>query len=161
MWLFKTTKHDWAGKVIHCELCKIFKFCHSDKWYMHKPASVVENEMHKILCDFAMQTDHPLISAQRLDLVLSKKKRTYHLVDFTDPVDHRVKMKGSEKMNKYLNIVRKAKKKLWNMKVTMILIVSTLGMVPQRPVKKERLMELVITGKIEIFQTTALLKLNL
>ena len=44
------------------------------KWYMHKPASVLENEMHKILLDFEIQTDH-LISAWRLGLVIVKRRR--------------------------------------------------------------------------------------
>ena len=32
------------GKLIHCELCKIFKFDHATKWYIHKPESDQENE---------------------------------------------------------------------------------------------------------------------
>ena len=38
------TKHNWVDKVIHLELCKKFKFDHTNKWYMHNPASVLENE---------------------------------------------------------------------------------------------------------------------
>ena len=34
---------------------------------MHKPESILENEMHKILWDFEIQTDH-LISARWPDL---------------------------------------------------------------------------------------------
>ena len=41
---------------------------------MHKPESVLENETHKILCDFEIQTDH-LIPARRPDLTIVKKKR--------------------------------------------------------------------------------------
>ena len=63
------TKHDWVGKVIHWELCKKLNFHHATKWYMHKPESVLENETHKILWDFEIQTDH-LIPARRPDLVL-------------------------------------------------------------------------------------------
>ena len=37
------TRHDWVGKVNHREMCKKFKFDHTNKWYMHKPASVQEN----------------------------------------------------------------------------------------------------------------------
>ena len=28
-------RHDWVGKVIHWEMCKKFKFDHTNKWYMH------------------------------------------------------------------------------------------------------------------------------
>ena len=42
-------RYDWVGKLIHRELRKKLKFDHTDKWYMHKPESVLE--MHKILWD--------------------------------------------------------------------------------------------------------------
>ena len=57
------TRHDWVGKVIHWELCKKLKFDHAKKWYMHNPASVLENGTHKLLWDFEIQRDH-LISAR-------------------------------------------------------------------------------------------------
>ena len=38
------TRHDWVGKVIHWEMYKKFKFDHTNKWYMHNPASVLEND---------------------------------------------------------------------------------------------------------------------
>ena len=50
------TKHDWLGKVIHWEMCKQFKFDHTNKWYMHNPATVLENNTHKLLWDFDIQT---------------------------------------------------------------------------------------------------------
>ena len=69
------TRHDWVGKVIHWEMCKKFKFDHTNKWYMHDLAPVLENYTHKLLWDFDIYTDH-LIVARRPDLiVISKKKR--------------------------------------------------------------------------------------
>ena len=41
---------------------------------MLNPESVIENEMHKILLDFDIQTDH-LISARQPDQVIVSKKR--------------------------------------------------------------------------------------
>ena len=42
---------------------------------MHKPETVQENEMHKFLCDFKIQTDHQ-IPARRPDLeIINKKKK--------------------------------------------------------------------------------------
>ena len=35
---------------------KKFKFDHRNKWYIHNPEPVRENEMQKILCDFEIQT---------------------------------------------------------------------------------------------------------
>ena len=54
------SRHDWVRKEIHLELCKRLKFGHTNKWYVHKPESVLENKSHKILCDFEIKTDHPI-----------------------------------------------------------------------------------------------------
>ena len=43
-------------------------------------------------------------------------------MDFPVPDDHRIKLKESEKKDKYLDFARKLKK-LWNMKMTIIPIV--------------------------------------
>ena len=67
-------RHNWLGKVIHWEMCKKFKFDHANKWYMHNLASVQENDSHKLLWDFDIQTDH-LISARRPDLIIIIKKK--------------------------------------------------------------------------------------
>ena len=40
------TRHDWVGKVINWKMYKRFKFDHTNKWYMHNPASVQENDIH-------------------------------------------------------------------------------------------------------------------
>ena len=60
--------------MIHRELCKKLKFDHTNEWYMRNPESVLENETHKILWDFEIQTDH-LISSRRADLEIVNKKR--------------------------------------------------------------------------------------
>ena len=36
------------------------KFDHTEKWYISKEESVPENEVHKILWDFEIQTDQPI-----------------------------------------------------------------------------------------------------
>ena len=80
---------------------------------MHNPESALENEMHKILWDFEIQTDH-LISVRRPDLVI--KKRTCRIVEFAIPADHRVKLKESEKRDKYLDLARELKKNYGTLK---------------------------------------------
>ena len=69
---------------------------------MHNPESVQENEMQKVLWYFEMQPDHPI------------------------PEKY-------EKINKYMDLARDLKKKkLWNMKLTVIPIVSrALGTIPK------------------------------
>ena len=89
------------GNVIYWEMCKKFKFDHTNKWYMHNPASVLENATHKLLWDFNIQMD-PLIPARRPDIIIinkkkkkkkKKKERTCKIVDFAVPADHRIKLK--------------------------------------------------------------------
>ena len=56
-------------------------------------------------------------------------------MDFAFPTDHKVKLNESEKKDKYQDIAREVKKKLWNMKVTVkpigigALVTSTKGLV--------------------------------
>ena len=38
------TRHDWVGKVIHWKMYKKFKFDYTNKWYMHNPAAVLNND---------------------------------------------------------------------------------------------------------------------
>ena len=101
------TRHKWVENVIHRELCKKFKFDHANKWYMHNSEFVRENETHKILLDFEIQTDH-LISSRQPDLEINQG--TCCVMDFAVPANHRVKMKESEKRYKYLNFARELKK---------------------------------------------------
>ena len=43
-------RHDWVGKVmIHWEMYKNLKFDHANKWYMHNPAPVQENDTQTLL----------------------------------------------------------------------------------------------------------------
>ena len=68
---------------------------------MHNPAGVLENDTHKLLWNFDIQTDH-LISARRPDLIVinnnNKKKKTIcKRVDFGVPADYGIKLRESEK----------------------------------------------------------------
>ena len=86
------------------------KFDHTNKWYMHNPAPVLENDSHKLLWDFNIQTDH-LIPARRPDLIIiNKRKRICKIADFAVPAHHRINLKESEKKDKYLDLARELKK---------------------------------------------------
>ena len=79
---------------------------------MHNPAPVLENDTHKLLWDFDIQTDH-LISARRQDLITinkKKRKKICKIVNFAVPADHRIKLKECEKRDKYLDLARELKK---------------------------------------------------
>ena len=85
--------------------------------------------MITILWAFRVQMDH-LILARRPELVfINKKTRICHPVDFTIPEDHRVKIKESKRIDKYVDLDRVLKKQ-WNMRRTVVPIgVCALGAV--------------------------------
>ena len=142
--------------MILWEMCKKLKFDHTNKWYMHIPAPVLENNTHELLWDFDIHTDHR-ITARRPDLIIiNKKKRTGKIVNFDVPADHRVKLKECEKKDKYLDLARELKK-LWNMQVTIIpIVIGAFGTVTKGLLKG--LEDLEDGGRVETIQTTTLLR---
>ena len=68
------TRHDWVGKVINWEMWKKLKFDHMNKWYLHNPAPVLQNDTHKLLWDLDIHMDH-LILTTRPDLIIINKKK--------------------------------------------------------------------------------------
>ena len=145
------------GQVIYWELCKKFKFESTNKWYMHNPESVLENETHKVLCDFEIKTDH-LISARRLDIVLvNNNNKIENLANggLWRSGRPQIQIKGREKKDKYLYLAWELKK-LWNMKVTVIpIVIGALGTVSKGLVKG--LEDLEIWEQRETIKTAALL----
>ena len=92
----------------------------------------------------------------RLNNNQQQKKRTCKTVDFAVPADHRMKLKECEKKDKYLDFARELKK-LWNMQVTIILIViGAFGTVTKGLLKG--LEDLEVGRWVETIQTTALLR---
>ena len=104
---------------------------------MHNSESVQENESLKFIWDFEIHTG-PLILARRSELVTIgiKKKEKKKNLPYSGlcrpriPRGENEKKKRSEMRDTYVDLVRELKK-LWNMKVTMILIV--VGVLGQSP----------------------------
>ena len=137
-------------------MCKEFKIDHTNKWYMHNPASVLENDTHKLLWDFDIQTDHLILAGRSGLIMINKKKRTCKIVDFALLIDHGIKLKESEKKDKYLDLTRELKK-LWNMKVTIIpIMIGAFGRVTKGLIKG--LEDWEVGGQVETIQTTTLLR---
>ena len=126
------------GKGDSMEIVKRLKFDHSTKWYMSKPESAGENETHKILWNFEIQTYY-LIPA-RIHFINKKKKPC--CLRFCHPAEHCEKMKESEKIDKYLNLGREPKK-LGN--VWMTLIQTVFGALKKSQRLEIRLEELKIS----------------
>ena len=92
---------------------------------MLNTAPVVENDTHKLLRNFNIQTDHP-IPARRPDLIIiNEKKKICKIVDFAVQAENRINLKECAKKDKYIDVAREVKK-LWNMKVTIVPIVRVL-----------------------------------
>ena len=83
-----------------------------------------------------------------------RKKRICIIVDFAVPADHRVKLKESEKKDKYLDFAWESKKP-WNMKVIRI-VIGALSTVNKWSV--QGLEDLEIRERVENTHTTALLR---
>ena len=100
---------------------------------------------------------HGSPSARRPDLIIiNKKKRINKIVDFAVPAYHRIKLKESEKKDKYLDLARELKK-LWNRKVTIApIVIGTFGTVTKGLSKC--LEDLEVGGRVETIQSTALLR---
>ena len=100
--------------------------------------------------------DHLIWARRPGIIIINKNKRTWKIVDFAVPADHRVKLEESEKKDKYLDLARELKK-LWYMKVTFIPnVIGDLCKVTKRLLKRQEDME--IRGRVETNQTTALLR---
>ena len=86
-----------------------------------------------------------------------QKKRICKFVDFAVSVDHIINLKESEKKDKYLDLARELKKKLWNMKITVVpIVIGALGTITKGYLKG--LEDLEVGGWEETIQTTALLR---
>ena len=95
-----------------------------DQWYLHNPAFVLENDTHKHPMGLWYTNGSPNLGQKTrpYNKQQQKKKRICEIVDLAVPADYRIKLKESEKKDKYLDLTRELKK-LWNMKVTIISIV--------------------------------------
>ena len=75
-------------------------------------------------------------------------------MDFAVLADHRVKLKGSKKIDLYVDLARVLKKKLWNMKATVIpIVISALDTVIKGLVQGVE--DLEIRSRVDTIQTTA------
>ena len=84
-----------------------------------------------------------------------QNKRTFRIVGFAVPADHRVKLKQLKRKISTLNFVR-AEKKLWNMKVKLVpIVVGALSIITNGLITV--LEDLEIRGQVEIIQTTVFL----
>ena len=103
------TRHYYLRNVINSELCKKLIFDHTKKWYMHYKESVLGNEMHELIWDFEIQTDH-LISARRSNIIITNKKEHLQNCGFCCPGWLQNKIEKSKRKISTLTLIENWKK---------------------------------------------------
>ena len=79
---------------------------------MHNRVSVLVNDTHKLLWDFDIKMDHQISTRKPELIIINNKKRTCQIADFTVPTNYRIKLKWSEKKDKYPHFARESKKNM-------------------------------------------------
>ena len=108
--LAQKTRHDWVGKVIHWEMCKKFKFDHTNKWYMEKLSTCPRKWLAQTPVGLRYTNGSPNLGPKTRPYNNQQKKKICKIVDFAVPADNRIKLKESEKRDKYLDLARELKK---------------------------------------------------
>ena len=141
--------------MIHRKWCKKVKFDHTNKCYIHKPESALENETQNSLGFWDKnRSPNPGQKTRPSDNLKRKKE----LAELWTLAYWRITEWKSKKMkrDKYLDLVRELKK-LWYMKVTVIpIVIGALGTVTKGLSQGPE--DLEIKGIVETSQTTALLR---
>ncbi|XP_068707395.1 uncharacterized protein [Montipora foliosa] len=125
---YKMWRHDKVGQVIHWKFCQKFNIPCKDKWYVHDPEGVIENDQVKVLWDFRIQTDHQIEHNRPDVVVLDKIERSCYVIDIACSFDTRVLEKEQEKMEKYQELKREIGK-IWSCRKLIVvpIVIGALG----------------------------------
>ena len=89
----------------------------------------LENETHEIPWDFVIQMDQPIPTRRPYLVLVNKKEELVFCRSRSPPREY----KRKQKIGKYLDLARDRElKRLWNMKLTVMLVVGALGTVCKR-----------------------------
>ena len=83
--------HDNVACIVHWELCGAFQLKREEKWYEHKPESIMENKDVKLLCDCNIQCNHVKNHSQPNIVVVKKKEKECLIIDIAMLADNRVR----------------------------------------------------------------------
>ena len=149
-------RHDNVARIVHWELCGMYKIERAKNWYEHEPKAVIESDEIKILWDFNIQCDH-IIEHRRPDiLVVNKKEKSCQIIDIAVPGDLRVHVKEGEKVEKYGDLKREIAR-LWSLKKVEVIpvVVGALGAVTKH--LEKFIKKVGMKTKISYIQKTVLL----
>ena len=97
-------RHDWLGKEMYWELINIITFEHATKAICTNQNPFLENETREILLYLKIQTDQRILDNYCF------QKKVSELLNFVISFDHRLKLKDSKKIGKYLDFASELKK---------------------------------------------------
>ena len=101
----------------------------NEKWFLHEPEPVQENERCKLLWDFTIQTDKVLEHRRPDIVVIDKEKKGCIIIDLAVSGDQNITAKEQEKITKYQDLRIKVEKQ-WDVKAVVVpIVVSALGTV--------------------------------
>ena len=75
-----------------------------NQWYKFEPTSVIENEHHKLLWDFPIQTDKEIAHNRPDIIIIDKLNKTVQIIDIAIPSDYNIIEKRNEKITKYIDL---------------------------------------------------------
>ena len=149
-------RHDNVARIVHWELCGMYKVERGKNWYEHEPKAAIESDEVKILWDFNIQCDH-VIEHRRPDIVVvDKKEKSCQIIDIAVPGDLRVHTKEEEKIENYGDLKREVAV-LWSLRRVEVIpvVVGALGAVTKR--LENWIRRIGLKTKVSHIQKTALL----
>ena len=157
-------RHDIVGKHIHWLLLKKHGIPTGNKWYSHVPNVVTETDDGKVTIywDKPIKTDRK-VSYNRPDVVvIDREENTWYIVDFAIPMDHHVKEKEEEKIDKYMDLAAEVRRQFRVKTVIVPIVLGALGTVPAKLSKSLEKLEIDdVIGSLQtavLISTTAILR---
>ena len=138
-----------------------------NKWYSQVPNVVTETDDGKVAIywDKPIKTDRK-VSYNRPDVVvIDREENTWYIVDFAIPMDHHVKEKEEEKIDKYMDLAAEVRRQFRVKTVILPIVLGALGTVPAKLSKSLEKLEIDdATGSLQtsvLISTTAILRRDL
>jgi len=122
-------RHDKVAAYLHWHICKHNNIPVTEKWYEHRPDTVIDTTDCTILWDTTINTDRA-IKANRPDIVLKcKDQKSCLLIDVSIPTDRNTSIKVMEKLSKYKDLEIEIER-MWGLKATTVpVVIGALGII--------------------------------
>ncbi|KAM6449746.1 uncharacterized protein PHA67_017094 [Liasis olivaceus] len=117
-----TEWHNQVAGIVYRNICTVYGLdLLKSRWEI--PQKVMENNRAKILWDFQIQTDRPII------MVVDKDQKTAVVIDVAVPSDSNIRKKEYEKLEKYQGL-KEELERMWKVKGKVVpVMVGALGAV--------------------------------